>query len=61
MNYLQQRAAQGEVVTGLLFVENEAEDLHQHLNTCDLPLNQLREKQLCPNNEALQKLNAGWR
>jgi len=61
MNYLQQRAAIGEVVTGLLFVEENPEDLHAHMNTCALPLNRLDERQLCPGNEALQKLNAGWR
>ena len=28
MNYLQQRAAAGEVVTGLLYIDPQAEDLH---------------------------------
>src|SRR5918997_6639421 len=41
MNYLEQRAAAGEVVTGLLYIDPQAEDLHRHLNTVDLPLNQL--------------------
>src|SRR6187401_362468 len=33
MNYLQERAAAGEVVTGLLYVDPESTDLHEHLNT----------------------------
>ena len=48
MNYLQQRAAAGEVVTGLLYIDPAAEDLHRHLNTVDAPLNQLGTRELCP-------------
>src|SRR5262245_32768791 len=33
MTYLQERAHVGEIVTGLLYVEREADDLHEHLNT----------------------------
>jgi hypothetical protein len=35
MTYLQQRHAAGEVVTGLLFVEQDHGDLHQFLDTVD--------------------------
>ena len=42
MSYLQQHHAKGEVVTGLLYVDPEPEDLHAHLNTVDTPFNQLR-------------------
>ncbi|HYT47050.1 MAG TPA: 2-oxoacid:ferredoxin oxidoreductase subunit beta, partial [Burkholderiales bacterium] len=59
--YLQERAAQGEIVTGLLFVEPEAEDLHGHLDTVDAPLNALGEAELCPGSAALAKLNASLR
>ena len=48
MNYLQQRKAPGEIVTGLLYVEPDADDLHAHLNTVDMPLNRLGEKELVP-------------
>jgi 2-oxoglutarate ferredoxin oxidoreductase subunit beta len=61
MNYLQERAAAGEVVTGLLYVDAEAADLHQHLNTVETPLNRLSERELCPGNVALEKLNASLR
>ena len=61
MNYLQQRAAAGEVVTGLLFIDPEAEDLHKHLNTVETPLNQLGTRELCPGSVALERINASLR
>jgi 2-oxoglutarate ferredoxin oxidoreductase subunit beta len=61
MNFLQQHAAKGQIVTGLLFVEKEAEDLHGHLGTVDRPLNTLAEKELCPGSAALDKINQSLR
>jgi 2-oxoglutarate ferredoxin oxidoreductase subunit beta len=61
MNYLQERAAEGEVVTGLLYVNPDAQDLHQHLDTVELPLNQFGARDLCPGNVALEKINASMR
>src|SRR5215813_8115615 len=61
MNYLQERAAAGEVVTGLLYVDPQAEDLHAHLNTVEAPLNQLAERELCPGAVALERINASLR
>jgi 2-oxoglutarate ferredoxin oxidoreductase subunit beta len=61
MEYVQARYAAGEVVTGLLFVDPEADDLHAHMNTVATPLNRLTEKELCPGAAALVKFNAGYR
>jgi 2-oxoglutarate/2-oxoacid ferredoxin oxidoreductase subunit beta len=61
MNYLMEREAAGEVVTGLLYVEREPEDLHAHLATVAAPLNTLNEKELCPGSAALDKINASLR
>ena len=61
MSYMQQHAARGEVVTGLLYLDALATDLHTSLNTCAAPLNSLREAQLCPGAAALEKINAGLR
>ncbi len=61
MNYLQERAIAGEIVTGLLYVEEESDDLHDHLNTVDVPLNALNEKELCPGAKVLDKINASLR
>ena len=48
MTYLQQRHAAGEIVTGLLYVEPEAHDLHDHFDTVEKPLNALADSELCP-------------
>jgi 2-oxoglutarate ferredoxin oxidoreductase subunit beta len=61
MAFLQKHAAKGQVVTGLLYVDAEAEDLHSHLNTVEMPLNALGEKELCPGSAALEKVNASFR
>jgi hypothetical protein len=36
--FMQQHAAKGQIVTGLLYVESEPEDLHHNFNTLDAPL-----------------------
>lgn len=61
MNFLQRHAAKGQIVTGLLYVEAEADDLHGSFNTVDTPLNALGEAELCPGSAALDKLNASLR
>ena len=61
MNYLHAHQARGEVVTGLLYVDPEARDLHAHLETVDAPLNTLGEAELCPGTAVLEKINAGLR
>jgi 2-oxoglutarate/2-oxoacid ferredoxin oxidoreductase subunit beta len=61
MNYLQERAAAGEVVTGLLYVDPKATDLPQDINTVDTPLNELTERDLCPGSAALERINASLR
>jgi 2-oxoglutarate ferredoxin oxidoreductase subunit beta len=61
MNYLQERAAKGEVVTGLLYVQPDSSDLHDNLNTVETPLNQLGERELCPGSVALERINAALR
>jgi len=61
MSFLQQQAAKGQVVTGLLYVAPEAQDLHGHLNTVETPLNALAEKDLCPGSAVLDKFNASLR
>ncbi len=61
MNHLQEHLACGEVVTGLLFVDPNAEDLHSHLRTVAAPLNRLGEAELCPGSGALAAINARLR
>jgi 2-oxoglutarate ferredoxin oxidoreductase subunit beta len=61
MNYLQQHQAKGEVVTGLLYLDPEADDLHAHLGTVATPLNLLGEKELCPGSAVLETINTALR
>jgi 2-oxoglutarate ferredoxin oxidoreductase subunit beta len=61
ITFLQQRAALGEIVTGLLYVDPAAEDLHASLDTVDTPLNALGDAELTPGSGALQALNASLR
>ncbi len=61
MGYLQERAAAGELVTGLLYVHPEAADLHEHLGTVETPLNQLGGRELCPGSVMLERINASLR
>jgi 2-oxoglutarate ferredoxin oxidoreductase subunit beta len=61
MDYLLQREAAGEIVTGLLYVDPQSEDLHEHLNTSAQSLNRLGAKELCPGSTALEKINASLR
>ena len=61
MSFLQRHAAQGQVVTGLLYVDPEADDLHAHLDTVDAPLNSLEAADLCPGPATLERINASLR
>ncbi len=59
--YMNEHAKHGEVVTGLLYLDPLATDLHTAMNTCAAPLASLAERQLCPGSSALQKINASLR
>jgi 2-oxoglutarate ferredoxin oxidoreductase subunit beta len=61
MSYLQEREVAGEVVTGLLYIDEQAQDLHANLGTVDVALNRLAERDLCPGSAALAALNAEYR
>ena len=61
LSHVQQKAVEGEVVTGLLYVDPDASDTHAILNTPEIPLNKLTETELCPGNAAISGINAGLR
>jgi 2-oxoglutarate ferredoxin oxidoreductase subunit beta len=61
MNYLQERQSLGEIVTGLIYVDAGAQNLHHYLNTVKTPLNRLDLPELCPGAKALEALNASLR
>jgi 2-oxoglutarate ferredoxin oxidoreductase subunit beta len=61
MNAIINAKAKNEILTGLLYLDQDTQDLHGLIQTTDVPLNQLTEKELCPGNEALKEINAGLR
>jgi 2-oxoglutarate ferredoxin oxidoreductase subunit beta len=61
MTAIARAAEKGEVLTGLLYLSPDAEDLHAHLNTYESAFNKLGENDLCPGAGMLEKINAGLR
>ena len=61
MNYSQEHHAQGEVVTGLLYVDPQPQELHGYLHTVDALFSRLAERELCPESAVLAKINASLR
>ena len=61
LNYVQRQQEHGEVVTGLLYVDPEASDCHDVLDTVDQPLNVLNEPELCPGTAVLDEINESLR
>jgi 2-oxoglutarate ferredoxin oxidoreductase subunit beta len=61
MNRIYEAKAKGEVLTGLIYLNQNQPELHTMLHTTTKPLNQLDQNELVPPPEVLDKLNAGWR
>ena len=61
ISYLHARAAEGEIVTGLLYVDPEPREMHDFLGTASRPLNKLSDPELVPGAAALDAINAGLR
>jgi len=61
LNAIARAAADGEVLTGLLYVDPSADDLHAHLSTVKVPFNRLGEQELCPGSAMLDRINASLR
>lgn len=53
--------SKGEILTGLLYMNQNTEDLHNTIQTNDRALNSLTKKDLCPGNEILKTINAELR
>ena len=61
VGFLEARRAVGEVVTGLLYIDEQSTDLHDSLHTVAMPLNALQDADLVPGNAALAGVNASLR
>ena len=60
-SYIEQRRAHGEVVTGLLYANEDVPDVHEMNGTPDQPLASLPHERLCPGADALAALQASFR
>ncbi|MDA7584462.1 2-oxoacid:ferredoxin oxidoreductase subunit beta [Luminiphilus sp.] len=54
-------AKEGKILTGLLYIQRDSEELHDVLDTARRPLNSMNEQQLCPGPRFLDSINAGLR
>jgi 2-oxoglutarate/2-oxoacid ferredoxin oxidoreductase subunit beta len=61
MNAVLNAKSKNEILTGLLYVNPDAHDLHHMINTSDRPLNTLTKAELCPGSEMLKEINADLR
>jgi 2-oxoglutarate ferredoxin oxidoreductase subunit beta len=61
MNAVQNAKDKDEILTGLLYIDESSQDLHELINTSDKALNSLPQTILTPGSDALAKLNASLR
>ncbi len=59
--HVRRHQERGEVVTGLLYIDERTRDMHDINNTTQTPLVELPYGTLCPGNAALQELQADFR
>jgi 2-oxoglutarate ferredoxin oxidoreductase subunit beta len=53
--------SRGQILTGLLYIDSESNDLHTKMSTTDKPLNKLKQDVLCPGSERLVGINDEFR
>ena len=58
---LERHRAAGEIATGLIYLNRDAQELHHRLGTTERPLNELGADVLCPGSRALEAINASLR
>lgn len=54
-------AEDGRILTGLLFLDPNTQDLNQVLNLASRPLNEMGKNDLCPGSRVLNSINEGLR
>ena len=59
--YIRERRSRGEIVTGLLYVDESALDVHELNNTPEHALNKVPYDKLCPGSAELAKMQMSFR
>jgi 2-oxoglutarate ferredoxin oxidoreductase subunit beta len=60
-SYLEQRQVAGEIVTGLLYIDESRQEMHELSNVSETPLTAIEFDELCPGQSTLQKLQNAYR
>ncbi|MGC2234662.1 MAG: 2-oxoacid:ferredoxin oxidoreductase subunit beta [Pyrinomonadaceae bacterium] len=61
INAVQNAKARNEILTGLLYMNNDSRDLHELIQTSEKPLNKLSKSELCPGSTILDGINQSFR
>ncbi|MEP2531367.1 2-oxoacid:ferredoxin oxidoreductase subunit beta [Shimia sp.] len=61
MDAVQNAREEGRILTGLMFLDPDSQDLNQNLNLATRPLNELGKDELCPGSKVLVSINEGLR
>ena len=61
INAIQTAKTKGEILTGLLYMNQDSRELHDLIQTTEKPLNSLTEKDLCPGSQLLEGINESFR
>lgn len=61
INAMQRAKSKGEILTGLLYMDQDSSDLHEMIKTSERPLNALSKADLCPGSDLLSEINASLR
>jgi 2-oxoglutarate/2-oxoacid ferredoxin oxidoreductase subunit beta len=59
--YLDSRVATGEVLTGLLYLDESSADMHELSNSTEVPMSRIPYETLCPGSAILDKLQDEYR
>ena len=60
-SYLRAKLAQGEYVTGLIYIDDGGPDFHEVNKTTATPINQLAYEKLTPGAKGLEKIMARYK
>ena len=60
ISYLSTQQSKGEIVTGVLFVDEGVRDLHEMHNTSETPLARVAFEKLCPGSAELARLQGDF-
>ncbi|MBE9538590.1 MAG: 2-oxoacid:ferredoxin oxidoreductase subunit beta [Proteobacteria bacterium] len=61
MRVLDEHRIKGDILTGLIYLDKNSQELHDVMQTSQRPLNELSEDDLCPGNRLLKNINAALR